>query len=640
MSIKQDFSFLKSFTKIFTQKRKKIKKSKMPIQLFSYNDKTRKKYLSDIIRKNLKKYSSTKRKYNLSVINSLIFEIKGHLTAEFKNLLIWDDKAEFLKRYYNYEDSSLKIPSICQYYEGYTLICSNYFGFDSQIVNIMKIWMQNKKQYLEYLEEREEYRDNLSKNKTQSKFQRLIESKFLNSESSEKSKKTLELTKYDIIDSFFITNSSINKEKKSIINNNNDISLSKIMEDLYTNSGDEKKNDNKNKISKLNNDKKYINKNKNNIIKKKNIINSYTNKSTKENKANNHNLVNSIVLKKTTHRLDVIINNSKLNNCNSYSRNNSKKRKKNYNIYLKKKAVINSKNSLSNLFTLHNSKNNSLLKNKYEKGSYNKYFILLTSHNSFKNSKKEKSTGNTINKLFEKNSNKKIIKIKKKGNLLKKLHMQDIEKISLNKEKLKNNSLTNKPGNKQINLDNGRKSETSRNLVLMNKIHSKNNFINQLIQSNASKNKPIKKNLVLFTKNAAPPLTSHKNSPDNLKKKAISKSQKSSKNNSILYPKSKNLRNKNNRYGLTANNSLKPYIDELDKIHFNFNLNINFNLNSNKSLRKIDRTINKLNPFTKANSKEKRTPLNFKRINTSGLLKTKSKLMGKNKPIYRNNNKF
>ena len=195
------------------------------------------KYLYQISFKNLKKYTTNKRKYNKYIINAIIFDHRIHKVAIFKNNLIWDESSEFLKRFYKKRESKERIPKISEYYESYTLYAPVYFGLEGLVVIIMKKWTQNKKKYLEYLEDHEEEKQNNKKIKES--FEPLINSSSLNNTSkSLNSKNTLELTKFESDSKKSLMNKSrINlqdnqKNNKNNANNLENISLSTLIDNL------------------------------------------------------------------------------------------------------------------------------------------------------------------------------------------------------------------------------------------------------------------------------------------------------------------------------------------------------------------------------------------------------------------------
>ena len=158
MSYKTTFSiYSKSFTekKIFDNKKTSTKNisHKTYHELFKQNLSPFNLY--SITYKNLKKYSTSNKKYRIYIINSIIFDQRIHKVAVFKNNLLWDESSEFLKRFYKNKESVERIPKISEYYEKYTLFPPVYFGLNGLIVITMNKWTKRKKNYLEYIEDQE-----------------------------------------------------------------------------------------------------------------------------------------------------------------------------------------------------------------------------------------------------------------------------------------------------------------------------------------------------------------------------------------------------------------------------------------------------------------------------------------------------
>ena len=76
-----------------------------------------------------KKYSKLPLEYDSNIIDNIIYNEKSHIVAEFKDRLIIDDTGEFLKRYYNMDESELRLPKFYEYYELYSKIFPNYTAF-------------------------------------------------------------------------------------------------------------------------------------------------------------------------------------------------------------------------------------------------------------------------------------------------------------------------------------------------------------------------------------------------------------------------------------------------------------------------------------------------------------------------------
>ena len=110
----------------------------------------KKNYVSNDIDKNLKlvnnimykKYfKNNKNKYNLYVINRILSNCKCHIVALFKDFLLYDDDAEFLKRYYKSYEIEKRLNKIFHYFEETSVLYPNYSPLiESKYIyyNIMK----------------------------------------------------------------------------------------------------------------------------------------------------------------------------------------------------------------------------------------------------------------------------------------------------------------------------------------------------------------------------------------------------------------------------------------------------------------------------------------------------------------------
>ena len=290
-----------------------------------------------IISKNLQKYKTTKKQYDILITNAIIFDQRNHKVAEFKNYLLWDECSEFLKRFYKLHESTERIPKISEYYEKYTLFAPIYFGLDGLIIIIMNKWTKRKKNYLEYIEDHED--DSNSKSKLKDwNFDPIIKPSLLGvSESKSKSvmsKNTLELEKCDIennnnnknkqkeIFNSLITNKDLiipgddskknikNKNEKNIKNDEkekdkvNSKSFSEILDDLSSNYSAFVKIKEEKIYSKKNNNKNYTaNNNKLKSSTSKKIINKcfiFTSNNNKNISENNFSVTNNFSKKKNT----------------------------------------------------------------------------------------------------------------------------------------------------------------------------------------------------------------------------------------------------------------------------------------------------------------------------------------------------
>ena len=71
-------------------------------------------------------YKTVEVDYNTLIINNLLCNGKCHIVALFKEHLINDDYSEFLKRYYNEEESLIRIKKVAKYYFETSVIFPNY----------------------------------------------------------------------------------------------------------------------------------------------------------------------------------------------------------------------------------------------------------------------------------------------------------------------------------------------------------------------------------------------------------------------------------------------------------------------------------------------------------------------------------
>ena len=475
------------------------------------NDKTPPTKTSSIILKNLKKHSISPQQYNKIIINSIIFDQKSHLVSEFKNYLLWDETSEFLKRFYDLLESFDRLPNISQYYEEYTLFAPVYFGLNGLVVIIMNEWTRNKKSYLEYIEDKEEDNEKKKSDEYYEKnlnFKKLIKSNLLCSESAEirskSSKKTLDLTKYENVDSFFLKD-SINlsslekcphKDKEKNIKHKNEKkneSLSKIMDDLSSNysvyivnsynikkkeeTKNNKNNDIKKKESKQENSKKEKEKDKNLVLSDKflfSFTNLYKNRN-KKNKAQKNKKINS----GTSNNSSCKVKRSQIND-----KNKEKKTKEKNKI----KSIVNfplndTKNSKPKIYfntqannlqiTLNNfTRNKSGLKEKEKKEKENvtKYALTNTNVTSYYN-----STSNSLSK----------IKIRKQK--IKKLYLRNLKMMATESHNRYRNCNPNSPSSNTIDTNKNEKKFNKKNKCNLTRLlackdnKNKNYFLNRNI---------------------------------------------------------------------------------------------------------------------------------------------------------------
>ena len=95
--------------------------------------------------------------YDSYKIDNIIFNDKTHLVSTFKEHLLLNDKAEFLKRYYYLNESFVRLPKFFEFYDLYSKIFPNYTSIEEgkyfykniqqkqRVINtIEKIELENK----------------------------------------------------------------------------------------------------------------------------------------------------------------------------------------------------------------------------------------------------------------------------------------------------------------------------------------------------------------------------------------------------------------------------------------------------------------------------------------------------------------
>ena len=476
------------------------------------NDKTSVTKCSSIISKNLKKHSTSPQKYNIFIINSIIFDQKSHLVSEFKNYLLWDETSEFLKRFYDLIESFDRLPNISQYYEEYTLFAPVYFGLNGLIVIIMNEWTRKKKSYLEYIEDKEEDNEKKKNDEYYEKnlnFKKIIQSNLLCSESvevrSKSSKKTLDLTKYENVDSFFLKEYnnlsllerySYKKQEKGRSNKHKNesknVSLSKIMDDLSSNysvyvvncynikkneeSKNNKNNDIKKKESKQENSKKERDKN---LVLSDKFLFSFTNlykNKNKKNKTHKNKKINS----GTSNNSSCKVKRSQINEKKNKEKNNKEKNKVKNIVNFPLNDTKNSKiknhfnTQANNLqITLNNfTRNKSGLKekDKKEKENITKYALTNTNLTSYYN-----STSNSLSK----------IKIRKQK--IKKLYLRNLKMMATESHNRYRNCNPNSPSSNTIDNNKNEKKFNKKNKCNLTRLlackdsKNKNYFLNRNI---------------------------------------------------------------------------------------------------------------------------------------------------------------
>ena len=552
------------------------------------------------------KYKDMPLRYNSNIIDNIIYNERSHIVAAFKDRLITDDNGEFLKRYYNLEESFIRLPKFFEYYELYSKIFPNY----TAIVESKYLYQNiQKKQKMIDLQEQMEIEKQKMKNKENEKdiIKKLeITSEFIDEyNTNERNKKTTEnVFSTDIINSIF---SKSNSEEMELLFNINKKNISKeektFREKIQNLVSSINKYDEKNKKEKSKN--KGSSKKKESHSGKKNKIN----KSLLGNDSNNKYVkINNIINKNIFRKKNTIfnINNEKISNKSiNNKKNNINKINKNEmnlikliesNIFKKKKK--NSKHHNKNFF--HNVSSSTSLKKDFSRTKFS------SKDNSKKLSCYSLNILNNINVSFP----------------------QRIINYNIINPNLKNNIKTSNP------LTTRKKQKNVLNFSLDKKKLSKNKKTNVLKYTNSSNNifeiKKKKKSKSNEDKSRKKSQTKGKNTPSSFRKNNIISSNiqkitsdiKKMNGRRISYNNfNKISKYKNNTYYLLdsryflLNNLLKTYRHRKSSSH-----------NNKRSARSISNSMhNASKSRSKSNKKNESKNNIFESTNSSNILKKKNK---------------
>ena len=552
------------------------------------------------------KYKDMPLRYNSNIIDNIIYNERSHIVAAFKDRLITDDNGEFLKRYYNLEESFIRLPKFFEYYELYSKIFPNY----TAIVESKYLYQNiQKKQKMIDLQEQMEIEKQKMKNKENEKdiIKKLeITSEFIDDyNTNERNKKTTEnVFSTDIINSIF---SKSNSEEMELLFNINKKNISKeektFREKIQNLVSSINKYDEKNKKEKSKN--KGSSKKKESHSGKKNKIN----KSLLGNDSNNKYVkINNIINKNIFRKKNTIfnINNEKISNKSiNNKKNNINKINKNEmnlikliesNIFKKKKK--NSKHHNKNFF--HNVSSSTSLKKDFSRTKFS------SKDNSKKLSCYSLNILNNINVSFP----------------------QRIINYNIINPNLKNNIKTSNP------LTTRKKQKNVLNFSLDKKKLSKNKKTNVLKYTNSSNNifeiKKKKKSKSNEDKSRKKSQTKGKNTPSSFRKNNIISSNiqkitsdiKKMNGRRISYNNfNKISKYKNNTYYLLdsryflLNNLLKTYRHRKSSSH-----------NNKRSARSISNSMhNASKSRSKSNKKNESKNNIFESTNSSNILKKKNK---------------
>ena len=575
------------------------------------------------------KYNHMPDQYETNIIDNIIYNDKSHIVSKFKDLLIAYDYSDYLKRYYTYRESIIRLPKYYEYYNLYSKIFPNYTSIPEGKYFYMNI---QRKQRMIDLQEKIESENNNEKDKIDNVFNTSVVNSILNRTNKEEMEIIFDINIDKIKKNENIFMDKINK----LINL---INTYEIKEDYFIDYNYESKNrNNKNKdvISPLMNiNINYIN------------FNKYNEDKTNSNSINNHSNKNNIFLYKI---FNLSIKGNKKNKnkikYNSHEKkdyslfimkiNQLKKNKKvlnNMANYLKNKKLCINKNNKNHSFynnqsfgSKKNRKNQTIVNDNRNKCLNNNNFIINRNNQTLKNIFSYKSSFGVM--LSNKNNIDGISKLSVKSPLTSrnKKRNEDINAYLSNKFDNNNHLINNKKiispqkdnksllfnkENKFYNLINNSRNKISLNnnihLSMNDKSSKKYNFIQKSKTPSRQKiklreNKKIKQNYSFLNKTVFKKATLINNiEKNNGKSKNILfnnylKVNKLKKNNSILINKNFSDSTKANK--LHHSNSISKF-NKFETKNYVVGKNIK-GVYINKFLKAFNNSIqsNKIFPLT------------------------------------------
>ena len=619
--------------------KEKIKKTKKAI-LNNNNKNNNKSHLKILLKAekkmilNLKKYNVTIDSYNKKIITDIIYDERKHIVSEFKNYLLWDERSDFLKRFYYKYESKNRLPKINHYYEKYTLFPPVYFNLDD-VVKIMLKNVKRKKKYLEMIEENEDnmYNNN-SKKKENKDFNQIINPSDITQTMSLKTFKNNTLT--NTLSSLNVDNESSSKDLGQLINkfvNENDNEMSYFDDEILKKAKNNSHEINNNNLNNIN--KSFFNINDSEIEKKNYRVTNENNENLEKKIDKN----NKTKLPMTGKILEI----KKLNFQNLNNNNNDNidlKENKNMEQYKKNNNSDRQKKSNCTISNLTNIKNSNIKKNIKTNFPNNLLFtqkLLSTTRESKKKNNNNEKSNKSIENLLKiiqypkqisprtktnNNTQNKVIKHKRKTNLVIQTNSKNTISSRINtshnkKENKSNSNIENNKHSKQKNINN--KIMTTPNFITNNNITSSiyninlnlnlgqstnkknltHNFNSNLVKQN--KNHKNKYNIRNIIGNSSIPISNNQNSQfSNLfKPKNINVEQKKTteikrKDNKISYDLNTNGNNVHiSIHKQTSSNNNNNNINNSNN-QPSLNININCNQNNNlieKKLSRNDKTV-------------------------------------------------
>ena len=115
-----------------------------------------------------RKFQTDSGKFNIKLINDIIYNEKANIVGKFKDFLIYDDTSEFLKRYYKLKETNTRLPKIYDFYSSYSKIFPNYISI-SMAKYIYKN-IQKKQKMIDKMQRNDQIEDTIDYDKREKIF--------------------------------------------------------------------------------------------------------------------------------------------------------------------------------------------------------------------------------------------------------------------------------------------------------------------------------------------------------------------------------------------------------------------------------------------------------------------------------------
>ena len=579
-----------------------------------------------------KKYKNDKTIYDKYRVENIIYNDKSHLVSTFKDYLLMDEHYEFLKRFYNGEESTNRLIKYIEYYEKYNFLFPNYTALPESEYLYQNI---NRKQIVIDIQQNDNKMKQIKKEEGQKNSQKNLNINL----SINDSNKIFDSKVYESI--LKSANKSSCFSQFGVDKNNEKLDSIGDIKQLITEINNVPSSE-MNNIIKLddspahpmhNNNFFILNENFNNNVNKENNDRKFSkfiyNTNYCYNKFKNRNIKNLLYNNKNDKNIDIPISNNKINSFSPLYKKVKIKQKTlskipNFKINDPIPNIINNLKNIKNN-TIYINKNNSNSKYSFV---YRKFSPMNKNNNlnfSTKNNNKESLKTITYFPLNKKSSINQINPMKK-NSLKIKYNFNDIKSkiINLNNYSTKNNTINNI--NRQ-NLENLylNTAENIRKKFLYSNCRTQTELDNNLKISNFFNFLPIENTVYKFCENFA---KENSNLGSSFKKNT-----KVNQINRNFYKNLKSFQNRTKSLSInknSINNIVKPYITDsiIDSISNRIKKE-----NQNYISKRIYNIINNKNNKTNIKSTNNNAITLKKQLKTNKMQKNKNNYIIANKLI-------